>query len=98
MKIIEILFYKKFDYVAFPIGFITLLIIIIDLFYTTKLESSLLWGQLFMVFLYYWATRERAERNLRLKGIEPVIVLSFFGFLVILSFLANVIMMIDLIV
>jgi|GEM_PF-3003125 len=96
MKIISILFYKKFDYVVFPIGLITFLIIIIDLFYTTKMETSLLWSQLLMVFLYYWATRERTERNFMAKGIEPVIVLSFFGFLVILSFLANVINMMNL--
>lgn len=96
MKIVSNFFYKKFDYVVFPIGLITSLIIIIDLFYAIKIESSLLWGQLFMVFLYYWATRERAERNFMVKGIEPVIVLSFFGFLVIISFLANVIMMMDL--
>lgn len=96
MKIISILFYKKFDYVVFPIGLITFLILIIDLIYTTKMESSLLWGQLFMVFLYYWATRERVEKNFMVKGIEPVIILSFFGFLVILSFLANVIIMMDL--
>ena len=96
MKITSILFYKKFDYIVFPIGLITFLIIIIDLFYTTKMETSLLSGQLFMVFLYYWATRERAERNFMVKGIEPVIVLSFFGFLVMLSFFANVILLMDL--
>jgi len=98
MKIISVLFYRKFDYVVFPIGLIALLIIIVDLFFTTKLDTTILWGQFFMVFLYYLATRERAERNFMEKGIQPLIVVSFFGFLVILGFLANVILLMELIV
>lgn len=96
MKIISVLFYKKFDYVVFPIGLISFLIIIVNLFYTTKMDTSILWGQLFMVFLYYLVTRKRAEMIFMEKGIQPIIVVSFFGFLVILGFLANVIFLMDL--
>lgn len=97
MKITSILFYKKFDYVVFSIGLSTFLMIIVDLFYITNLNASMLWDQLSMVFIYYLVTRERAERNFIMKGIEPIIVLSFFGFLVMLSFLVNVIVLLDLI-
>ena len=91
MKIIKVLFLKKFDYVAFPIGLSALLMFLVNLFYETGLDSFMLWNQVFMVFLYYWATRGRAEKNLKKNGIEPIILLSFFGFLVVLTFLANII-------
>lgn len=51
-----------------------------------------------MVFLYYFVTRGRAERNFMMHGIEPIIVLSLFGFLVIFMFLANMIFLMNLLV
>ena len=91
MKIIKVLFFKKFDYVAFSLGFSALLMILVNLFYETGFDSFMLWNQMVMVFLYYFATRGRAERNLKAVGIEPIILLSLFGFLVVLIFMANVI-------
>lgn len=90
MKIISILFYKKLDYVVFAIGLTALIIILADLFYTLDMDSSMLWSQIAIVFLYYLVTRGRAEKNLMRAGIEPVIFLSFFGLLVLLFFFANV--------
>lgn len=97
MKVMSILFYKKFDYIAFPIGICTLLIILVDLFYTTDLAISMLWNQIVMVLLYYFVTRGRAERNFKMKGIEPIIIVSLFGFLVMLFFFGNVMMYVNLI-
>jgi len=97
MRIISLLFHKKFDYVVFPIGFIAILMLIVNLFSTSKMDTSMLWGQIFMVVLYYLVTRGKAERNFIKQGIEPVIVLSLFGILVILGCLANVIILMDLV-
>ncbi|MDQ0060026.1 hypothetical protein J2T15_001858 [Paenibacillus harenae] len=90
MKILSSLFIKKFDYVAFPICIVSLMLITINLFYKTGFSSSMLWSQVLIVILYYLATRGRAERNLESKGIEPNIFLSVFVLLVVLLFIANV--------
>ena len=94
MKIVKVLFLNKFDYVAFSLGLSALLMILANLYYETGFKSNMLWNQVGIIIQYYWVTRGRAERNLKKNGIETVIPLSFFGSLVVLLFVANVIVFI----
>jgi hypothetical protein len=57
VRIISNLFIKKFDYIAFSIGIVTLLLIIMNFFIITGFSNSNLYNQFIVVSLYYFATR-----------------------------------------
>lgn len=78
-----ILFKWKFDYVAFSIGAASILFILVSLFLPIGFDMFMLWQQLWIVMIYYFATRGRAETNFKSVGIEPIIFLSIFSSLVV---------------
>ncbi|GKU77441.1 hypothetical protein L3i20_v218380 [Paenibacillus sp. L3-i20] len=90
MRFSSVLFVKKFDYVAFSLGISALLLLISNLFYETGFSSELLRPLFLMVVLYYFITRERAEKNLEKHGIQRVIFMSFFSFFIIMILGLNI--------
>lgn len=89
MKIVSTLFIKRFDYAAFSIGVLSLLLLNMNFFIRTGFSSGPLYSQIIIVFLYYFMTRGRVEQKLKSQGIEPIIALSIFAFFVGIMFMAN---------